>query len=88
MGKSGLCGKAIAKHVLSDSDVRGYMVSKEYVLTKRLKAILKNRNNSLVCASSYCGKPIESGDKVVSTRGYRSRRSSYYHAECYKKLFH
>jgi len=63
------------------------LTRKKYVLTKRLKTVLEHGNNELICAAPNCKKPIEPNELVVSTRGYKSRRSSYYHAECYEKLF-
>lgn len=64
------------------------MVRREYVLTKHLKAILEGKNIELVCASPTCRKTLEVNDRVVSKRGYKSRRSSLYHAKCYDKLFY
>lgn len=68
--------------------VCGLLVRREYVLTKHMKAILESKKIELVCASPICRKPLELNDKVVSRRGYRSRRSTLYHAECYDKLFY
>jgi hypothetical protein len=64
------------------------LVKREYVLTKHMKAILESKNIELICASPSCRKPIELNDKVVSTKGYKSRRSSLYHAKCYYELFY
>ena len=33
-----------------------------------------------------CGKPITSGDKVVSRHKGRNRSTNYYHEECWEKL--
>ena len=63
------------------------LTRKKYVLTKRLKTMLERKGDKLICAAPNCGKPLEPNDIAVSTRGYKSRRSSYYHVECYEKLF-
>jgi hypothetical protein len=64
------------------------LVRKEYVLTGKLKAILESKNIELICASPACRKPIALNDKVISIKGYKSRRSSFYHAKCYYELFY
>ena len=63
------------------------MSRKKYVLTERLRTVLEYGKCKLICAAPNCKKPIVPNDLVVSKRGYKSRRSSYYHAECYEKMF-
>jgi hypothetical protein len=53
-------------------------------MSERLRPALEHRNIKLICAAPNCKKPIKPNGMVVSIRGYKSRRISYYPAECYE----
>jgi hypothetical protein len=58
------------------------MTIREYYLTEKVIKNLKAKGKTLTCA--FCDKPLEKGQKVHRNSNARH----FYHAECWKKLFH